>query len=299
MSFLDNLIAAQESPVAAWLQFALTYKAGSSAYYAFLEGRLDIPFYRSAMRSVFGAECQVVEFRCGGKDGVIVIRGQVRKSHPECKRCIFFVDKDLGDVLGETSPSDADTFSTDVYSIENYFVSEEALGVIWNEIWGLSYNDYRWEPTRKQFRDAHMRFCKAITPLMSWIILARRVGDKPNLNNLHLHRIISFDDNLIPSRKTNSKNEVQNSSGCKFSPTLCDLLHQARQLKALAPKSLVRGKFELWFFTKFLEGLQKAARTVGPKPGTAIPSSPESLAIILCGKVTVPVNLRRFLESKR
>lgn len=164
MSFLDELRAARAAAAPAWLQFTRAYKADRPAHYLFLEGRLDVPFYISAIRSVFGGESQILSFSCGGKSGVLETRGKVRKSHPGCHRCLFFVDKDLSDLLGETDVSASDTFSTDTYSVENYFVSEEALQVVWTEIWGLSHQDPGWERARRAFLAALRQFHRQITP---------------------------------------------------------------------------------------------------------------------------------------
>ena len=300
MSFLDDLRAAREAPSSAWLQFTLAYKADRPAYYLFIEGRLDITFYSSAMRSVFGAEYEFETFNCGGKPGVIQVREKVRqRPHHSRLRCLFFVDKDLSDFLGEPDFTDPNSFSTDTYSIENYFVNEEALGIIWNEIWGLAYQDTRWEHAKKGFLAALRRFHREITPMMAWIVLARRAGQNLYLDNIRLQRLIRMSDDLTPRQKSQSMKEVQSSSRCTFSPPLLSLLHQARELKRHDPKSFVRGKFELWFFSKFITALQEEIQQSTRKPSGAIHPTSNGLAIALCGKLSIPRKLREFLELSR
>jgi Protein of unknown function (DUF4435) len=118
MSFLDELVSATQGPTSAWHEFVLIHRKEAEAYYVFLEGDLDVPFYISALRLVLGDSTQVRELRCGGREGVLDAQANVRRTHPHCTRCLFFIDKDLQDFLGGFATTQDDLYCTDWYSIE-------------------------------------------------------------------------------------------------------------------------------------------------------------------------------------
>lgn len=297
MSFLDDLTRAAQSPTSVWHQFVVAHDPQRNDWYIFVEGRLDITFYSCILRSVAPGANQLWAFRCDGRRGVIAVRDEVRRSHPACPRCLFFVDKDFSDVLGETLPATSDLFCTDVYSIENYFVSTEALEVTWTQLWSLTRSDCRWSTVEQRFLTARRAFYRAMIPLMAWIVLARKNGLRPNVNNVNPSELVAFED-CVPKRRSSALSSLERTTSCAFRPSFAEWLGQARRLTRLSPPMVVRGKFDLWFFSVFLEMTFRALRsTVGTAPDGSIQRSEESIARALIGKLQWPRSLMRFAEG--
>jgi hypothetical protein len=294
MTFLDDLSRAAQSSTSVWHQFVLAHDPERNDWYLFVEGKLDVPFYTAALRPSLAGDCQVVEFQCGGRNGVIAARREVRRSHPDCCRCLFFVDKDFSDILFEPTPQADDVFCTDVYSIENYLVSQEALDVVWCQLWSLATTDPRREVVAQRFGESLAQFYRVILPITAWIVSARRQGLRPNLNNINLADVIAFSDGL-PRRRAAAIATLERVTSCAHRPDIATLLGEARQLSKREPKTVVRGKFELWFFARFLEFAFQALRiSANDSPDGSIQRQPESIARALTGKISLPMSLVSF-----
>jgi len=297
MTFLEELRAVRETPAAAWHQFVLDYRPDDNSFYFFVEGRLDVSFYVTSFERLYGDGVVVHGYRCGGKNGVLDARRKVRNPQVDYLHCLFFVDKDLSDILGEPNPSSEDTFCTDTYSIENYFVTKTALSVVWNQLWGLNDNHPHWPTVQQQFTDTLSRFHRIMAPLMAWIVISRQNAKRLNLNNVELAQLLEFDDDLMPRRRPGSTRQLESSTGCSLEGKTIELLRECRRLRNIEPKKFLRGKFELWFFAKFIRSVFEFGRTWQHKPsGEVSPTStPEGIAITLCGKLPIPTTLQDFL----
>jgi hypothetical protein len=297
MTFLDDLAEAVESPTSAWHQFVVAHNPTLDDWYVFLEGKLDVPFYLSAIKGRLGGRARVVEFRCGGKHGVQSARRQVRESHPRCDRCLFFVDKDLQDFESAPATTDVDTFVTEVYSIENYLVTVEALNAVWTYLWSLASADPRRAMICTKFENALGRFHRLMLPVMAWIVLARRAGKRPNVNNVNLGALLVVVD-CVPRLRAAAFGELKRVTSCEFEPAFADLLRETRRLSQAPAKCVVRGKFELWFFCRFLESIFSTLRdSSGSKPEGSIQPFSESIARALIGKVEFPMILEGFITA--
>jgi hypothetical protein len=177
-------------------------------------------------------------------------------------------------------------------------VTTEALQVVWNQIWSLSLGDQRWVLIKQQFESSLKRFHEKILPLMAWILLAKRLGLRPNVNNLRLQRFLEMDDDLDPSSIKEAMVTVRTDCSCPLNAPLRTWIQQIRRFRLNHPKKYVRGKFELWFFCRFLNLVfQGLRRGDGERPSGSIQITPQSISIALAGKLPIPVTLRQFLEA--
>jgi hypothetical protein len=297
MSFLDDLARSADSPTSIWHQFVVAHHPRRDEWFLFVEGKLDTPFYASALRRILGTEARVVDFRCRGKEGVWQARADVRRTHPRCTRTLFFIDKDFDDLLGCSAEPAPDVFQTDVYSIENYLVSSEALEVVWQQIWALSTTDASWARVNAHFEVALRRFYRLMLPISAWIVCARLAGMRPNLNNIRMTAIVVLRDGL-PTLRRAAFRELQKSTSCSFCPSMKEWRRQIKALQRATPKGVTRGKFELWFFCQFLDSvLGKLKGRTSERPVASIPPAAESMAVALLGKLSLPPQLVAFIQS--
>ncbi len=294
MSFLDELANCAASPASVWHQFVVAHRPGADDYYLFVEGRLDGPFYASALRLVVAPTARILTFRCKGKAGVLRALRDVRESHPQCTRCLFFVDKDLDPVPSGDEPA---LFCTEVYSIENYLVVPGGIDIVWENIWTLASADERLPVLRSRFEESLRVFHRKMLPLMSWAILVRQNGEKPNLGNVRLSEVMSMAD-LLPKRKSGALVAVKADSSCVLSPKLLEWARLTRSLKGQEPKAVVRGKFELWFLCQFLGEVFSALRGAsGERPQGGLQLGQEALARSLIGRIAPSRQLAEFTSA--
>lgn len=297
MTFLDLLGEAAASTASAWHQFTLEHEGGTDSWYLFVEGRLDVSYYSSAVRKFSSSEAKIFTYICGGKRSVLDAEQKVRRSHPRCNRTLFFVDRDWCEYVGESVCEHEFLFQTEGYSIENDLVSVEALRVVWRELWQLPSQDLRLRQIEGRFEFAYARFHRSLLPVMAWGLLARQAGQEPNLNNIKMEQVVSFDD-LIPGLVPQSFERIRTWTSCTYRPSLEDWLRTLRMLAVDDPKKVLRGKAELWFFAKFLGGVSDALRAgVRPFPQGSIQMTSSALASSLIGKLGLPKSLGKFLES--
>ena len=106
-------------------EFLTNWDPFKNRLHCFYEGREDEIFYRAFVTARSGA--QLMAYICGSKDEVYGVLTSVA-SHPGCEQSLFFVDKDLSDVLNEIRQQHQRLFVTHYYSVENYLVRQEVLG---------------------------------------------------------------------------------------------------------------------------------------------------------------------------
>lgn len=297
MSFLDQMRAAAESPVSAWHQFVLAHRSGADAWYLFVEGKLDVAYYRSALKGA-GTQDPLFTFVCGNRRKVFEVRRRVRRSHSRCNRCLFFVDRDWSDYLGGDGTGYADLYMTDGYSVENHLVSIESLRVVWREVWAMPSQDPRLSIVEKRFEDALNRFHRLMLPVMSWAVLARLDGWAPNVNNIGMERLVDVTD-CSPRFLGQRYEYLRRCTSCEYRPSLERWIRTVQELRSYDSKRVVRGKNELWFFARFLSELFVALRdaSVGPRPLGAIQMSMDALVSLLPGKIQPSEGLKIFLAE--
>src|SRR5205823_5790279 len=118
MSFAELLKQSRSTPVAVLHKFLTNYDPTSTRTHVFVEGVPDLAFYRAYLDQYVASDTLKM-YNCEGKIRVYETYRKIIDRFPECRRVVFFVDKDLDDITGEPWPVDPRIYVTDVYSIEN------------------------------------------------------------------------------------------------------------------------------------------------------------------------------------
>ena len=309
MVFLDELRRARESPVAAYQEFLLHYqRVPKDAVHAFFEGHDDVSFYINFILGFVDDANNVYTYKCGNKEGVYQTYHQITKLQNLQNKVLFFVDKDYSDVLGEDYPKDKRIYVTNYYSIENYLVSEEILYRIWNEIFHFNgINPMSFDIIKNKFQEELNNFYDFIMPLTVWIIHQRRSGIQIDLKMLKLSQLFSFNQDLILEKREqiNQGDEMTIFEQIYKKPTAFNWQAMSHliteELKILPPKFYVRGKFELWFFVKFVSGLSDLIKNLLLNAGEGIkirvPIGEENAIMVLGPRIQIPESLNKFLKE--
>jgi hypothetical protein len=254
----DDIRRNKRTAVGAVFQFVMETPKSPGSIYAFVEGDDDPFFYRNFIL-LFADKMH--SFPCGGKGGVYEARERMANRVYRGK-ALFFVDKDLSDIIPEENYVRAvDIYTTDYYSIENELVSEDMLSKIWAEL--LHFRGERLDLVHQEkFQEELERFHELALPIMAWLVYTRRNERQPELSGFHFSKFFAWDDEY----KLKYHEDVLQIGLIKLLEQVCKVnetppswsLNEEsikNELLCLEPKAYIHGKLELCFFVRFLHKL--------------------------------------------
>lgn len=300
MSFADLLRKSRSSPTAVLHKFLVNYNPSGRQIHAFVEGSPDLAFYRRYLDPYVDPGA-VWLYNCEGKAHVYETYGKIIERFPHCRRVIFFVDKDVDDIIGEAWPADPRIYVTDVYSIENYLVCKEVVTRYLHDFVKLKRVEFDFAPVLSQFDKQRDKFYGVILPLMAWVVTARRSGQRPNLGNIALANLLLFSDSGFVERKRNRLDYLCKVTGVQLPPGVWKPIRRTcLELKRLPPKRYVRGKFEAWFMLEMLKTLlaqlDREARQSGGAISVNTSVHDSNFVQLLVPGLPVPTSLASFLD---
>jgi Protein of unknown function (DUF4435) len=287
-------------------------KTAQSTVFLFFEGEDDPSFYLSHIRAHAFAN-EYSSHICFGRDEVFKVRELIERDERLVGRSWFFVDKDHSDIMS-SSITPNDVFQTTVYSIENYVVCEQVFFAYWTEVLHLDSSDPRRDVYWEAFAATYPQFERRARTLMALVLLGRGVNAHPprklNLNNANLDLVfnINFESTSCRYRPGAAKQFVlsTNVSDCPTHVRRIDLKSILQiHVKHRTTKAILRGKYELWFFIKFLQWTMKILsdralpRADGQRRATPKTSVSQKNAMeLLATRCSCPDELRKYLSSR-
>jgi hypothetical protein len=302
MSFADLLRQSRSSASANLHKFLTNYDPSQPRVYAFVEGDADQAFYRSFISRWLSADERLYIINCEGKKNVYDAYAKTIQRYPGCRRVLFFVDKDVDDLLGHNWPQDPRIFATDWYSIENYLVCREVVERYFMDFVRLRRVALDLSLIIPEFEVQLAEFYKIMRPVMCWIIAMRRRGARIILGNIHPGDFVAW-TSLQIDRKEGVKPEYflkQAMQTPSISGVWRDVRRMCRDLGQMEPKRYIRGKFEAWFLVGFIKQtllqLSMVADEAGGGISVSTPLHESNLAQLLVHAIPTPAALHRFLE---
>lgn len=282
---------------------------------AFFEGDDDPSFYLPHLRARCGnSQCKT--YICNGREEVLGVLRLLEADGRAISRSLFFIDKDHNDFLASVE-CHRQLFQTEFYSIENYLVSLELFSIYWVEILHLDATDGREKNYLDQFHKAYARFAKRMQTLMAIVLLGRGIDGYPprklNLKNVNLDLIFEIDfENAICRYKLGAGRHFAVASNSIEYIEPGAFFNRRKKIKAIIDtyfkgkntKEFIRGKYELWFFVKFIQRIsaklssREEARLTGFKRATPkIKISYDTAVEVLAPRVPCPDRLLTFLND--
>lgn len=290
----------------AYHEFLLYYRRVGQVVYGFVEGSQDPSFYRTLIDSVLPSGWRVKLIQAGKRDKVIQTCENMDWSRFDRRRVCFFVDRDLTVFLGAEEGLSENIYVTDQYSIENEVITGETLFRVLEEVFtivGMAPEEE--DKIRLLFSNEYRRFCEAMAGPMAQILIWRRNGNRPCLNNIKLKEWFEFSAGSL-SLKGEYRSltaRVQNlSDRCGSEGAEKEVLEEAeaefREMGGV--DNYVRGKYVLWFFVNFLWSVYESiseycARYAAKKPKVRVSFGVENAIVLLAGRARAPESLRNFL----
>lgn len=302
MALIDRLVVEQRGPGYVFDRFIRSYNKGEANIYLFFEGKDDCAFYMQKIRSL-STRTIASHFECQGKKDLELVCERVLSYIDNKYRAWFFRDKDLDDFLGLTVKKSDVMFVTDYYSVENYLVNESSLRVVWEDLFHKEVADPRWVPFRDLFIENRDKFYFRMTLIMSWFLFKKKRGCEVEFKNIKLNQVFEIDDSGGVRRKKGALEYICQKSG--LDSNFFELLEARRvarkELQSAEPQRYIRGKFDIWFFVKYVNFFKNLVNAFekkgesGIKPRVDISSS--TAIDLLGGRVACPPSLTRFIRD--
>lgn len=260
MSRLEKMVGAQSDTAVIFFNAIKAVEKDKKEILVFVEGYDDPFFYSHMLYENFNPSS--IEFIiCKGKRKVYNTAENIDK-HQSLRRskCLFFVDKDLSDLIGEKY--DINIPCTQYYSIESYLIDESCFAMIWNELFQFKSERPLFSEVLEIYQNQLRIFNGYMHNIMSYILYYRRNGIRIVLNDIFLSDFYYF-ENLNIKEKTrgaflrkieeNNRERIKNVS----IPNEEELNKLTSQLLEIDNRSYIRGKYHMWFIRNFIKSLQK------------------------------------------
>lgn len=306
-SMIDIHNAALESSVTKYHEFILRYSKHKRVVYGFVEGKDDPSFYRGFIDSILPDGWEVELWPAGNKDKVFEIYRQINWRKFRKNRICFFVDRDISELVSESIPKDRNIYVTPNYSIENDVAKADVCKKLLTEICGFAYVDHaEIDSVGQMYSSEFDKFCKLLAPIMAWIILWKREGKKPCLNDIYMKdmfHVVPISGKPCVAQKTDVNIVTYIHEQCNITRdaqwdtgTIEAFLRSASNYRKYA-----RGKYVFWFLIEFCLSVHANSTTVfsgvqkPPKIRTTI-SHTNAMAIV-GNRARIPHTLRELLKA--
>ncbi|QWV98651.1 DUF4435 domain-containing protein [Geomonas nitrogeniifigens] len=306
--FLQTLALALQSQTVTLHKFLLNLRKDTKIVHSFFEGKTDESFYGSFLRNAKEAQYDLTTYICGNKKSVYYYFDSLKNKNIGSNILLFFVDKDLDDIVPTIWPSDFRVYTTDHYSVENYIVTELMFEQVWGEIFRQGSGTEASKVILSKFSKCLQDFHEFMLMVMAWILYHRRNVEqrtdlKMHLDQVDLLKLYKIDKELNFVLLCTDKDIVEKLSlqtGCSTQITQWDKYKNSliSELKLHPLKNIVRGHFEMQFFIYFITEAKDALVKALGKPVKMHLTLTDANAIDVLGpRVQLPKSLEIFLSN--
>lgn len=311
--YADLLRAEATGPHSIFQQFILLLgKSTPDSHFFFFEGSEDPAFYVGLILPRI-CDHEYHEFICNGRQGVLKLNELCRRDGRAFDRSLYFIDRDHCEFISPEEVLPRRIFQTEHYSFENYLVCNQTFRRFWTERLHLPSGDTRYESHLALFARLHQSFFERMQLLMAIILIGRGIDSGPtaklNLNNVKLENVLSIEIEAGRVRwaKKGGEKFLAASNITESSIKIRgDAIRKVirKHLRGRAPKSYIRGKYELWFFVRFLSLITRDLSDRAKARASGLPRATPGEAIThagaidyLCALAPCPLTLDQFLKA--
>lgn len=316
MDYVLQMQNSANSANVAFLSMLQKYKIDDTTIYGYVEGEEDITFYQHLIDPLLPEDMEIIINKVGylevkgGKAKVVAIYNGIDWSLYSKNRILFFVDRDLSNIISDTTPTDVNIYVTDYYSIENHTATSRVLIRLLKEIYGLDIlKPDQLAEIGERFNSQKENFCKEMSEIMANIILWKNSGvDRPQYNNINIDKLLSIDNNLEVKHKLSEDDFIK----AIYNQSKVDLATHYNNKKEIATLKnefissnnhlyFTRGKYMTWYLKEFIRSLSQNLIVLGYlnastkyKQKQIDGNSFLIEALVIC---KVPMSLKYFIES--
>jgi hypothetical protein len=298
---------ALSSKVASYHEFLTRFSKTKKVVYGFVEGKEDPCFYRGFIDHLLPDDYEVELWPAGNRNNVLQIHQGIDWRRFPKQRVVFFVDRDLSDLIPEKLPSDINIYVTDKYSIENSISNRGTCRRMLSEVFGFSNVSHdEMDRVCDKFETELEKYFVAMVPTMAQILFWRRSAENANLNNINIGKMMSVQDGTLvfdesSVAETDRTEYIHKSVGIVFDQKIDISTEQAEFGKVSAYRNFVRGKYVLWFMVEFCKSIHRSAAsffsTCVRPPKMKVSISVANAMTIIGNRARVPQSFRTFILS--
>lgn len=288
-------------------EFLLRYKEQDKIVYGFVEGKDDPMFYRGLIEHSLPQGWNVQLIQAGCKDNVISAYENIDWNRFSDRRIAFFADRDLSEFINEKTPSAVNFYITDHYSIENEAVNNGTLQRLLEEILNVTPINPEEAQLINQLFDKNLEcFRQGITPIMAQIILWRRAGRRPCLNDIKIKDIFCFSGGNLTIRPEYSEPaaRIQMAADCLHLPVSTpDEINSAENefCQKNGAERFIRGKYLLWFLVELAINIHQSICSIisrfSKPPKAKISFSATNAMTVVAPRLRCPESLLNFFQA--
>lgn len=271
MDYVLQMQNSANSVNVAFMSMLQKYKNDETTIYGYVEGEEDITFYQHLIDPLLPEDMEIIINKVGylevkgGKAKVVKIYNSIDWNLYSKNRILFFVDRDLSDIISDTTPTDVNIYVTDDYSIENHTATSRVLIRLLKEIYGLDIlKPEQLTEIGGRFNSQKENFCTEMSEIMANIILWKKIGvDRPQYNNISIDKLLSIDDNLEVKHQLSEEDFIK----AIYNQSKVDLATHYNKNKIDTLKKefissknhlrFTRGKYMTWYLKEFIKSLSQ------------------------------------------
>jgi hypothetical protein len=260
MTYEEKLREYRDARNAIWLGFLQAHAKDAGIIFLFFEDRASQALYVPAAKRHFG-EIGIRPFPCRNKKDVLRLHEQISESGVKKRRTLFFVDRDHDDFLGAIQTNTDEIFYTSFYSIENYLVTSDMFECVLIQKICVDENVCDVAELVAKFERKHFEFLEKMRPFMIWVIFHRKARAALNLGNVKMSDLFDIDDEFRVRKRVGAFDAFRKQAGVSEAKvSVREILKLFKSLGDMSSKTLVRGKYEMWFFLRCLDRVRNILR---------------------------------------
>ena len=266
-AYVDNLANQANTASTSYLSFLQKYAPTSNDFYAFVEGKTDIAYYGHCFNNI-PKKIEIIQVEKvadkGGKENVLKLYNEMDWNVFKKNKVLFFVDRDLSEIVKENIPTDVNVYITDGYSIENSITSEHTCRRLLREIFMRDAEKSEINNILTKFTQAEQSFCKHMSLTMANIIFWKKDcnGVKANYNNIKLKGLYEFADCKINQIIDDEEYQklIYKHANVDYKYYNKEAVHKNHQefIDKKHHYKYIRGKYIMWFFWMFCKTASKS-----------------------------------------
>lgn len=308
MDQLDFLLGEYEEETGVYIEFLCSYK--KNHIYAYVEGKDDVPYYRSVIEHHITSNMPVNVIGMGGKKYVKELYEKIDWLNYDEKQITFYIDRDYSDYLKESLPIGPNVYITDEYSLENTIINDDTfIRYICDHMGIIDMEEHVIQGLKDNFITTLDEYHSLFIPITTMILHWKKCNISLNLKNVVLDKFFSFMLNengsaILLKYKCDTKEDMikklAGQCGIAKIQSLRDFqISIENDLKENnCFKKLLRGKFLSWFFVKYIDCVtNNSLQILGiEKCSSNITLGVSNAVAVLVSKAKPCVSLREFIQ---
>ncbi|BAH44566.1 hypothetical protein BBR47_35890 [Brevibacillus brevis NBRC 100599] len=254
MDHLEKLRASRDKESVSYKRFMELLERNKDAVFCFVEGE-DSKYYAAKIESI-EPSYKYHFINSKGKEGVLkLFRLITGISEYDLIKTLYFVDRDFDELIDNPH-----IYETPCYSIENLYTTKNTICRVLQREFQLDETDDDYYTALHAFSTHQSEFHDAMDQINAWIACHRDLSKQGITTRLNLSDLNP--SNLVTVSLTGVTQKYSFDSLIEMFPHAAEidqetLENKLRSFRSIDRQKWYRGKFELFFFKKFIEILSE------------------------------------------